>query len=154
MLKLTHYHPVRRFVSRRQLDYDGGRISMMDECMLAARAAPDGYTLMVTTNTTHAAALGLFKNVPYDPVKDFTAIAQIGIFRSVIAVNPNLPVRTIGELVSYAKANPGKLEYGQGNGTTQVVFLLILRREIPTRSPRRRGQSERPGKRGRASWRS
>jgi tripartite-type tricarboxylate transporter receptor subunit TctC len=96
--------------------------------LTVARAAPDGYTLMVTTNTTHAAALGLFKNVPYDPVKDFTAIAQIGIFRSVIAVNVNLPVHTIGELVSYAKANPGKLDYGQGNGTTEVVFETFKRR--------------------------
>jgi tripartite-type tricarboxylate transporter receptor subunit TctC len=91
--------------------------------LAVARAAPDGYTLMVTTNTTHAAAPGLFKNVPYDPVKDF-----IGIFRSVIAVNATSPVRTMGEFVTYAKANPAKLEYGQGNGTTQVVFETMNRR--------------------------
>ena len=96
--------------------------------LTVARAAADGYTLMVTTNTTHAAAPGLFKNVPYDPVKDFTPIAQIGIFRSVIAANMNLPVRSMGELVSYARANPGKLEYGQGNGTTQVVFETMKKR--------------------------
>jgi tripartite-type tricarboxylate transporter receptor subunit TctC len=96
--------------------------------LAVARAAPDGYTLMVTTNTTHAAAPGLFKNVPYDPVKDFTAIAQIGIFRSVIAVNASSPVRSMGEFVTYAKANPGKLEYGQGNGTTQVVFETMKKR--------------------------
>src|SRR5271156_3612845 len=76
--------------------------------LAVARAAPDGYTLMVTTNTTHAAAPGLFKNVPYDPVKDFTAIAQIGMLRSVIAVNVNSPLRSMSELVAYAKANPGK----------------------------------------------
>ena len=55
--------------------------------LAVARAQPDGYTLMVTTNTTHSAAPGLFKYVPYDPIKDFTPLAQIGIFRSVIAVN-------------------------------------------------------------------
>ncbi len=96
--------------------------------LTVARAAPDGYTLMVTTNTTHAAAPGLFKNVPYDPVKDFTAIAQIGIFRSVIAVNTASPLRSMADLVAYAKANPGKLEYGQGNGTTQVVFETMKKR--------------------------
>jgi tripartite-type tricarboxylate transporter receptor subunit TctC len=96
--------------------------------LTVARAAPDGYTLMVTTNTTHAAAPGLFKNVPYDPVKDFTPIAQIGIFRSVIAVNAASPLRSMADLVAYAKANPGKLEYGQGNGTTQVVFETMKKR--------------------------
>ena len=93
-----------------------------------ARAAADGTTVMVTTNTTHAAAPGLFKNVPYDPVKDFTPISQIGFFRSVIAVNMNLPVRSMAEFVAYAKANPGRLEYGQGNGTTEVVFETMKKR--------------------------
>jgi tripartite-type tricarboxylate transporter receptor subunit TctC len=74
-----------------------------------ARAAPDGYTLLVTTNTTHSAAPGLFKNVPYDPIKDFTPVARIGSFPTFIAVNADLPVRTIGELVAYAKQYPGKL---------------------------------------------
>ena len=111
--------------------------------LTVARAAPDGYTLMVTTNTTHAAAPGLFKNVPYDPVKDFTPIAQIGIFRSVIAANMNLPVRSMSELVSYARANPGKLEYGQGNGTTQVVFETMKKRVGNRYCPRSLSQQSR-----------
>ena len=93
-----------------------------------ARAAPDGYTLLVTTNTTHSAAQGLFKNVPYDPIKDFTPVARIGSFPTFIAVNINLPVRTIGELVAYAKENPGKLVYGHGNSTGQIVGEALKHR--------------------------
>jgi tripartite-type tricarboxylate transporter receptor subunit TctC len=74
-----------------------------------ARAKPDGYTLFITTNSTHSAANGLYKNVPYDPIKDFTPIARIGSFPSFVAVNPSLPVNTIVELMDYARANPGKL---------------------------------------------
>jgi tripartite-type tricarboxylate transporter receptor subunit TctC len=93
-----------------------------------ARAAPDGYTLLVTTNTTHSAAPGLFKNVPYDPIKDFTPVARIGSFPTFIAVNINLPVMTIGELVAYAKQNPGKLVYGHGNSTGQIVGEALKHR--------------------------
>ncbi len=93
-----------------------------------ARAQPDGYTLLVTTNTTHSAAQGLFKNVPYDPIKDFDPIARIGSFPSFVAVNPSLPIRSMGELVAYAKANPGKLEYGHGNSTGQIVGEAIKHR--------------------------
>jgi tripartite-type tricarboxylate transporter receptor subunit TctC len=93
-----------------------------------ARAAPDGYTLLVTTNTTHSAAQGLFKNVPYDPIKDFTPVARIGSFPTFIAVNINLPVWTIGELVAYAKENPGKLVYGHGNSTGQIVGEALKHR--------------------------
>ena len=77
-----------------------------------ARAKPDGYTLFFTTNSTHSAANGLYKSVPYDPIKDFTPIARIGSFPSFVAVNPALPVNSIGELMEYAKANPGKLSTG------------------------------------------
>jgi len=93
-----------------------------------ARAAPDGYTLLVTTNTTHSAAQGLFKNVPYDPIKDFTPVARIGSFPTFIAVNIDLPVWTIGELVAYAKDNPGKLVYGHGNSTGQIVGEALKHR--------------------------
>jgi len=93
-----------------------------------AHAAPDGYTLLITTNSTHSAAPALFKNVPYDPIKDFTPVARIGSFPSMIAVYPGLPVKTIGELVAYAKANPGKLEYGHGNSTGQVVGETLKKR--------------------------
>src|SRR5215510_9120279 len=57
-----------------------------------ARAAPDGHTLLITTNSTHSAAPGLFKSVPYDPIKDFTPVARIGSFPSLIAVHPDQPI--------------------------------------------------------------
>jgi tripartite-type tricarboxylate transporter receptor subunit TctC len=93
-----------------------------------AHAAPDGYTLLITTNSTHSAAPALFKTVPYDPIKDFTPVARIGSFPSLIAVYPGLPIKTIGDLISYAKANPGKLEYGHGNSTGQIVGETLKRR--------------------------
>jgi len=92
-----------------------------------ARAAPDGYTLIITTNSTHS-AIALFKSVPYDPIADFTPVARFGSFPSFLAVNPNLPITTPQELVAYGKANPGKLEYGSGNSTGQVSGEVFKRR--------------------------
>jgi tripartite-type tricarboxylate transporter receptor subunit TctC len=66
-----------------------------------AHAAPDGYTLLITTNSTHSAAPALFKTVPYDPIQDFTPVARIGSFPSLIAVYPGLPIKTIGDLESF-----------------------------------------------------
>jgi tripartite-type tricarboxylate transporter receptor subunit TctC len=93
-----------------------------------ARAKPDGCTLFFTTNSTHSAANGLFKSVPYDPIKDFTPIARIGSFPSFVAVNPALPVNSIFDLIEYAKANPGKLSYGVGNSTGHIAGETIKKR--------------------------
>jgi tripartite-type tricarboxylate transporter receptor subunit TctC len=93
-----------------------------------ARSAPDGYTLFFTGNTTHAAAPGLFKNVPYDPIKDFVPVARIAGFPSFIAVNPSSPIKSITELVAYAKANPGKTSYGHGNASGQVAVETFKKR--------------------------
>jgi tripartite-type tricarboxylate transporter receptor subunit TctC len=93
-----------------------------------ARAKPDGYTLLLTTNSTHSAANGLFKNVPYDPIKDFTPIARIGSFPSFLAVTPDKPYQTVQALVAYAKANPGKLSYGIGNSTGHIVGEALKKR--------------------------
>src|SRR3984893_17981781 len=86
-----------------------------------ARAPSDGYTLLLTTNSTHSAANGLFKNVPYDPISDFAPIARVGSFPAFFAANPNAPFASMEELVTYAKDNPGKLVYGHGNSTGQIV---------------------------------
>ena len=80
-----------------------------------ARAAPDGYTLLVTTNTTHSANPYLLKSLSYDPVKDFTPIARTGDLPFMLVVHPDVPAKTVGELVAYAKANPGKLSYASGS---------------------------------------
>jgi tripartite-type tricarboxylate transporter receptor subunit TctC len=93
-----------------------------------ARAAPDGYTLLLTTNSTHSAAPALFKSVPYDPIKDFTPIARVGSFPSVVVANKTAGIRTMAELVTYAKANPGRLSYGHGNSTGQITGETLKHR--------------------------
>jgi tripartite-type tricarboxylate transporter receptor subunit TctC len=86
----------------------------------AARAAPDGYTLFVTTNTTHSANPYLLKTLTYDPVKDFTPIARTGDLPFMLVVHPDVPAKTVGELVAYAKASPGKLTYASGSSSAIV----------------------------------
>jgi tripartite-type tricarboxylate transporter receptor subunit TctC len=90
-----------------------------------ARSAPDGYTLFLTTNTSHSANPHLFAKLPYDPIRDFTPIGRISFFPFVIAVDAKLPIRTPAELVAYAKANPGKLSYAYGNSTGQVAGAAL-----------------------------
>jgi len=85
-----------------------------------ARAAPDGYTLLMATNSTHSANPSLFKALSYDPVKDFTPVARAGSYVFMLVINPEIPAKTLPELVAYAKANPGKLTYASGN-TTGIV---------------------------------
>ena len=92
-----------------------------------ARAKPDGYTLLLTTNSTHS-AIGLFKSVPYDPIKDFAPIARIGNFPSFVAVRTDFPAQTIAEFIAQVKANPGKLSYGTGNSTGQIVGETLKKR--------------------------
>jgi tripartite-type tricarboxylate transporter receptor subunit TctC len=82
-----------------------------------ARMQPDGYTLFLSTNTPHSAAPWLMKNVSYDPVKDFTPIARGGNLPFILVINPKLPVKSVEELIAYAKKNPGKLNYASGNST-------------------------------------
>ena len=86
----------------------------------AARAAPDGYTLLMATNSTHSANPHLFKSLPYDPVKDFTPVARLGSYVFILVVGKEVPVKTLPELVAYAKQNPGKLSFASGN-TTGIV---------------------------------
>jgi tripartite-type tricarboxylate transporter receptor subunit TctC len=85
-----------------------------------ARSAPDGYTLFVTTNTTHSANPYLLKTLTYDPVKDFTPIARTGDLPFMLVVHPDVPAKTVGELVAYGKANPGKLTYASGSSSAIV----------------------------------
>ena len=79
-----------------------------------ARAAPDGYTLLMGTNSTHGANSGLIAKLPYDPIKDFVPVGLVGIFSSFLVVNPALPIRTPVELVAYGKANPKALSFAAG----------------------------------------
>ncbi|WAI81898.1 MULTISPECIES: Bug family tripartite tricarboxylate transporter substrate binding protein [Achromobacter] len=93
-----------------------------------ARAKPDGYTLFVTTNTSHSAAPWLMKNVPYDPVKDFTPIARGGNLPFILVVNPKRPWKNVGELVADAKKNPGRITYASGNSTGIVAGATLANR--------------------------
>ena len=92
-----------------------------------AKAKPDGYTLFMTTNTSHSANPSLFTALKYDPIKDFTPVARVGELPFVLAVNPALPVRSVKELIDHAKANPGKLSYGTPNSTSLVASETIKR---------------------------
>jgi len=89
---------------------------------LVAHAAPDGYTLMAATPASHVTAVHLTKNLPYDPVKDFTPIMAAVEPVTALVVNAGLPVNSVQELIAYAKANPGKLSYGS-SGVGSVFHL-------------------------------
>ena len=96
----------------------GGTIGSVE----VAKAAADGYTLLLTTSSTHAISPHLMPRLPYDAVKDFTPIAHLADAASVLLVTPSLPVKTMAELIDYAKKRPGQLNYASsGNGT--IVHL-------------------------------
>ena len=93
-----------------------------------ARSEPDGYTLFMTTNTSHSANPSLMKTLTYDPVKDFTPVARMGNLPFLLVVDPKLPVTSVKELVAHAKANPGKLTYASGNSTGIVAGATFAKR--------------------------
>jgi tripartite-type tricarboxylate transporter receptor subunit TctC len=85
---------------------------------LVAKAAPDGYTLVLGNNATHATNESLFPNMPYQTLRDFAPIALVATVTNMVTVHPSVPARSVAELVAHAKANPGKLNYGStGNGS-------------------------------------
>lgn len=85
---------------------------------LAAKAAPDGYTLLLAAATTHAASVSLYSKLPYNLEKDLVPITLAANISHILLTHPSLPVKTVKELVALAKAQPGKLNWGlQGNGT-------------------------------------
>lgn len=94
---------------------------------LLATAAPDGYTIGIAVPSTHTLPIALSRKVPYDPLKDFTPLSLVANNPLAIVVNPNVPVKTLKELVEYARANPGKLSYGtSGAGTSQHLVGEML----------------------------
>jgi tripartite-type tricarboxylate transporter receptor subunit TctC len=94
-----------------------------------AKSAPDGYTLMLTSNTTHSVNPHLFKKLPYDPVADFTPIGGLAYFPFILAVNTAVPAKTPQEFVAYAQANKGKLNYAYGTPTVQIPAEALNRLE-------------------------
>jgi len=89
------------------------------------RAAPDGHTLLMATNSPMSAVPALKKVPPYDPVADFTPISDIGRYTFFIVVHPSVPANTLSEFIAYAKANPGKINYATGN-TTGIVSTAFF----------------------------
>ena len=108
-----------------------------------ARAKPDGYTLLLGTNSTHGSNPTLYKKLNYDPVADFQAVAHTGDFYQMLLVHPDLPVKSVAELIAYGKANPSKLSYAGGNSTgivmaetfakgADIPMLRVAYRSTPT----------------------
>jgi tripartite-type tricarboxylate transporter receptor subunit TctC len=92
-----------------------------------ARAPADGYTLFVTTNTTHSANPYLLKTMNYDPVKDFTPIARTGDLPFMLVINPEIPANSVEELIALAKKNPGKYTYASGSSSAIVSGATFAR---------------------------
>jgi tripartite-type tricarboxylate transporter receptor subunit TctC len=90
-----------------------------------ARAAPDGYTVLISTNTTHAANEHLYKKLPYDPVKDFVPVTALGKGSQVLVVNASSPYKTVADLLAKAKKEPGKLSFGSGSSSSRVAGELF-----------------------------
>jgi tripartite-type tricarboxylate transporter receptor subunit TctC len=87
-----------------------------------AKSAPDGYTLLMATVSTHAINPGLYRNMPYDPVRDFAPIAQIGVTPTLLSVHPSLPATDAKSLIALVKENPGKFTYGS-SGLGSILHL-------------------------------
>ena len=92
-----------------------------------ARAPADGYTLFVTTNTTHSANPYLLKTMSYDPIKDFTPIARTGDLPFMLVINPEIPANSVPELIALAKKEPGKYSYASGSSSAIVSGATFAR---------------------------
>ena len=90
-----------------------------------ARAAPDGYTLMMTTNTPQAANVSLFKKLNYDPVKDFAPIARLGTTSFMLMVRPDFPSKNLKDFLAHVRSQPGKLSAGYGSAGSQVSLAML-----------------------------
>jgi len=101
----------------------GGNIGAME----VVRAQPDGYTIMFASNSAAASNAALYKQIPYDPTKDFTPIAGTGVNTLVLMVRDDFPARTLEEFLAYAKKHPGKLNAGYGSSSSQICAAMLAK---------------------------
>lgn len=95
---------------------------------IAAKSAPDGYTMVLGVTGSHAINISLMKQMPYHPLRDFEPVTQATIFPNAIAVHPSLPAKNLKELIDLAKRQPGKLSYGSdGNGTASHLGMELVK---------------------------
>jgi tripartite-type tricarboxylate transporter receptor subunit TctC len=95
---------------------------------IVAKAAPDGYTLLYGTNGTHAINASLYRNLRFDPVKDFVPVSRMTAIAAMLIVNPQVPANSVDELIRHAQANPGKVNFASaGNGTTSHLAGELLK---------------------------
>ncbi len=95
---------------------------------VAARATPDGYTLLMVTAGTHGINPSLYRKLSWDAVKDFAPVSLVAMVPNILVVNNALPAKNVKELIAYAKANPGKLNYGSpGNGSTAHLSMELFK---------------------------
>lgn len=93
--------------------------------MNVVRSKPDGYTVFITSNTTHASNQSMLKSVPYDALGDFEPITRLGNITLALVGHPSVPANNVQELVAYAKANPGKLTFGSGSTSSRAAGELL-----------------------------
>lgn len=106
------------------VDNKAGASGMM-AAQAAARAPADGYTVLITTNTTQAANEHLYKKLPYDAVKDFAPLTGLGKGGQVLVVNAASPYKSVAELLAAAKKAPGKLSFGSGSSSSRVAGEML-----------------------------
>jgi len=93
------------------------------------KAPADGYTVFYATNTAFNWVLATRKQPPYDPMRDFTPVSLVGYFGFFLFTHPSVPAKNVAELISYARANPGQLNYGSGNSTSQLFGAQLKKLE-------------------------
>src|SRR5712671_7459816 len=91
---------------------------------LVAKSAPDGYTLLMGPSGPMTINPATYSKLPYSPLRDFAPVSMLGSFPLIVAVTPQLPVRSVQELIDYAKANPGKANYASSAGIFQIATEL------------------------------
>ena len=93
---------------------------------IVARAAPDGYTVIMGTNATHGIFVSLYRKLPYDPVKDFAPVTGVVNVTNMLVINPSVPAHSVKELIEFARAKPGQLNYGSGGSGSNAHLAVEL----------------------------